>query len=167
MSLILTVPERLALMCTDAHPSIVASYSEYVEQLDSLQAPAWVIEVGEGSYSGGAEGDADFTENYVLSLIGKPLGQGALAEYELQMRAIVDSTIRYFLRHSQLQFSNERALEGLAPLQPLNDIKHFTLRRSPATLSSKGVNENFWGTQLTLEIVGATQYTPVLIPRTA
>lgn len=161
MSLILTVPERLAQMCYDASEETKSTHFTNVDQLDSIERPAWIIEIGAAEYPDFAVGDEEPKETYTAVLVGKDIGLGATNEYEQQAWRIVDATVKYFLARRQLQMSNQR---GAFPAKrgSLDGVKTIRLSRTAITQSSRGAEENFWGCQITFEITEGYAYDEVL-----
>jgi len=173
MTVVDIAPYRLELMCQDSHPDVLAARSDYVEQLDPAQRPIWIIEEGEGTYTGVGQGLVDGDEVYVLSFVGETFGRGRQQdnEYEIQAREMVAACLRYLWEHSQLQFTNDHDLKDddgnvLAQLVALPRVMFATIRKGPVTLHSKGAEENFWGCVLTVTINEREQYTERMVART-
>lgn len=159
MTVLLTAPARLALMLVDAHVDVVSAYSTWQDDIDTIQRPAWLIthQGGEALRPEGAVSSDLFSESYRLEFFGKMFGMGLEDEYELQARSIVASTIDYFRRHPQLQFSNERGLEA-AGLPVLQGVQWINLQFSPVTLYKQAEDDAFWGGVMTINITGRVGY---------
>lgn len=164
MTLLLTAPQRLAIMAKDASPLFKFSSDEFQETLDSLLRPAVLVEIGAADYPPIAQNVEEPTEEYSLTVIGMKYGQGARSEAETQLRVLVDALITYFFTRTQLQFTNDRSLEA-APLGPLLGVKWARLyRRELVTTVTRSEGDGaFWGSTLNVRITAQVLAHEVLV----
>jgi len=164
MTLILTAPQRLAIMAKDSDTRFVFATDKFVATLDDSQRPAALILVGSGDYPPVASQVEKPTEIYTIEIHGKKFGQGAVtdAEAETENRSLTASVITYFIKRSQLQFSNTRTLEA-ADLPALAGVESFRLRRDVLVPLEKGNESPFWGCVITVTIVTIEQALEVLV----
>lgn len=158
MSQLLTIPDRLCLMLKDCDPDVVAAYHTHQDSLDYVERPCWIVTMGDASYDAGESSSeqAAVNESYTLDFVGEPFTgteEDYNAFYELQARRIAHNSVLYFLRHPNLQCSNQRGLLD-AKLPALAGIWWARpTSRSAVTLMTRGSNdEGFWGFSISLEI---------------
>ena len=158
MSLIMTLPKRLAMMLKDCNENIVEAYYLHQDNLDYVERPSWIITSGEATYSVGSNTSADqaeVEESYELFLVGEPI-KGVDQEYgyyEEQTRKIANDAIIYLLRHPNLQFSNSRGLED-DTLPNLEGVLWMRPQsRSPIAIQTReGIEEQFWGFSISINV---------------
>lgn len=170
MTVLATAPQRIALMLKDADSRIRNSW--YTERLavDQAERPAWVVRDGDDSqYEVGglsAQAAVGWNETYTAELHGPYFGAGVKDEKELELRAIVANTLRYFYAHPRLQFSNLRADPALTPLPMLQGVLYCTFRKEHAGLYvPPGFEESqtAWGVRLHITIFGKSGAREVLV----
>lgn len=159
MSVFLAAPQRLALMMRDSNPNIVEAYYLYVDNLDYIKRPSYIIAAGSASYSindSTTVSQASVEEDYEIYYVGEPFKsteEDFGNVFELQTRQAAFDAIVYLLRHPNLQFSDTRGLYG-KPLPNLRGV--FWARpqsRSPvAIMTREGIEEPFWGFSISLSL---------------
>lgn len=156
MTVLLTAPERLKIMAKDADTRIQYSTDTFQKTLDSVQTPAALIEIGESDYPPLAASVEHPNEVYKMLLVSGKLGQGADTELETLNRELADIIHLYFLKRTQLQFSNLRDLEAnsLPPLQGV--LWARTNRSNGPTLLERENYGPFWGCEFTVAIKAIT-----------
>ena len=156
MTVLLTAPQRLAIMAKDADPRIVYSTDKYQETLDSVQTPAVLIDIGESNYPPTAASIEFPEEIYKIILVTGKYGQGAQDELEQTNRELADIIHLYFLRRTLLQFPNQRELEP-GKLPALVFVRHARTNRSngPTVLQRESFGP-FWGCEFTVAIASIT-----------
>ena len=157
MTLILTVPPRLAIMAADSTPLIKDSSDEFQKSLDTAVRPFVLVEIGSGEYPAVAAGTEEPIETFEMTIIGPKFGQGAKGDAEHELRQVTAALITYFQRHPSLQFSNTLRRQP-APLGALSGIKWARLYMREycgvVTRSEPGM-EPFWGTKLSFHCIEA------------
>lgn len=158
---IITMPQRLAEMLVDCHPSIVAGYWYTQGDVDQIERPCWLIFVGDARYPQVTQDQEQVEQSYSIAYIGQiytsPEDAEFSEEYELLARQVADAAIKYLLSHNQGQVSNER---GLFPSEKsaLDSIMWTKISsRSGVTLYQRDGVEGlaFWG--FTIDIVVTEQ----------
>lgn|SRR5512138_1960070 len=168
MCLLTTVPPRLMQMAYDASESIVFTSHLFddTQTIDDIKRPAAILDmsVGGGDYPPNAAGVEEPTETYSLLIVGENYGQGGEGQAELELRQIVQDVVNYFIRHTQLQVSNQRGALP-APLPPLPGVMWMRVQRAPATrMGSQEGSGRFWGCILTLTVTEAVDALEVIVP---
>lgn len=160
MSVVLTAPERLALMLKDCDERVTAAYPLYVTDIDfDFLRPAWIVTAGEASYALNSEtsvSQASIDEDYELTYVGH-IATGTEQDwnsyYERVAREIANNAVVYLLRAPNLQFPNLRGLADNA-LPPLNGVLWSRpQRRSQITLMTReSLEQPFWGFSISLSV---------------
>ena len=153
MSLVMTAPERLSLMAYDASVLIRFTNHWFTEQVDDDMRPAVLVEVGEGDFPPTASNVEAPVETYELSVIGQTLaGADGNQQHEAELRQVTADLVHYFVKRSQLQFSNQRSRTGYTELGPLVGVQRARIRRGLINAMTKGEMQPFWGCQLTVTV---------------
>lgn len=153
MSLILTAPERLALMAYDASTLVRFTNYWFTEQVDDDMRPAVLVEVGEGDFPGTASNVEAPVETYELSIIGQTFaGADGNQQHEAEVRRVSSDIVNYFFKRTQLQFSNQRSRSGYTELGPLVGVQHARIRRGLINAMTKADMPPFWGCQITVTV---------------
>lgn len=164
MALILTAPDRLALMMFDCHQSIMASYHLVQDNIDYVERPCFLISVEGANFPGVSSEQSQSEESFRLDYIGQTFNTGHAHEYEILAREVADAAVRYVIEHDRLQFSNQR---GVQPnkLSPIPHVKWTNIdNRGPITLMQRdGVDEAFWGFSIDITITASYPYEEKLI----
>lgn len=153
MTVIETVPQRLAIMGVDADARIRYATPYFAEQIDSGLRPAIVVEVGEADYPAVTAGMEQGIEAFRVLLIGDKYSErGENNQAEKLTRGIVANLSRYYARCTQLQFHNLRGLES-TPLGPLAGVKWARMKRGGVGPVSRPDGEgDFWGCEFNITV---------------
>lgn len=160
MTLILTVPARLALMLYDADTHIVKSFEGHQKAIDPLmQMPAWEVSDGGGNYDTASSQVWNPQETYTATLIVAQYGEGVrdertfINQYETATRGIMHNTVRYFLARPDLVFSDDRN-SGAGRLAALVGVKFSKISRDPCAIyGNDDGSGKFYGAKLTFTII--------------
>ncbi len=164
---ILTVPQRLAQMLADCHPTIVASYYYTQESIDQVERPCWLIFVEDASYPGTTVDQEQVEQGYSIAYVGQVFSAGGYVEFDAQYeqlaRKIAEDAVRYLLSHPQGQVSNTNNLlpEPLGSLDGITSIRVNS--RSGVTLFSRDAVEGsaFWGFTIDITVTEQFEYETV------
>lgn len=157
MTLILTIPQRLAIMAADSTPLIKDASDEFQKSLDTAKRPFVLVEIGSGEYPGVAAGTEEPIETFEMTLISSKAGQGAKGDAEKELRVLTDALIAYFQKHTSLQFPNNLKRQPAA-LGALSGVKWSRLfMRDYCGLVVRGDVgiEPFWGTKFSFRCIEA------------
>lgn len=157
MSLILTLPNRLALCLKDCHPAVKNAYPYTEENLDYLKRPCFLVGAGEERflYDESASEQTYYDTTTQVDFVGEPftaVDRDYNHHYEVIAREIAAAAVLYLLKRPQLQFSNLRGDAALEQLPPLAGVLWCRPdSRSTVTLMQRGgIEEAFWGFTLSL-----------------
>src|SRR5689334_5449858 len=106
MTLILTVPDRLAIMCEDVDNRIVKAFKYVPNDIDQAMRPAFLVKVDEATFPQVANSVVEPEETYVMDYIGQKYQAGEDDVWEKLTREIADKFFTYFFGRTQLQFTN-------------------------------------------------------------
>lgn len=166
MTVLLTAPERIAIMLEDI-PGINHAYWTEQKAIDTAQRPACLISIDEGSFPANGNTDVETEETYTIDYVGFPFDQGESAAYELQARQHAFGVYEYFFARPGLQFTNDRGRQP-AKLRQLQYVKWSRLaRRSPvALMTGHGIEIPYWGFTYGLTVFSGRDIKEILVPRT-
>lgn len=167
MSLLMTAPQRIVLCAVDANDDIREGSDEFQPNLDTFKRPFILVECSTGTYPPNAAGAEEPNEEYLITIISDKLGQQAKGEAEKQIRQITHDVIEYFQEHTQLQFTDDRGLNG-AKLPALVGVKwaRIDMRSYVGVVEKGGGGEGegpFWGTTLTCHVEEVVKRTERLV----
>ena len=154
---ILTVPERLAQVLIDCHPSIVGAYHFTQEAIDQIERPCWLIFVEDASYPKTSNNQELVEQGYSIAYVGEVFNGGYIdfaPEYEVRARQVAEASVKYLFEHPQLQMSNKRGVFS-ERLRGLNGVQQMMVDgRGPVTLYSRDGVEGtaFWGFTIDITI---------------
>lgn len=161
MTLITTVPARLALMLMDADEHIQFVGEGFQKNYESdTQLPAWEIADGGTNYDLVAANIANPVDTYTATLITQKYSAGMdddttrVNEYQTLTRSIMANTIEYFLKRPDLVFSDVRGVSTTGALPALVGVKWAKISREPEGIY--GADEGFgrfWGGKLTFTVM--------------
>lgn len=165
MTLITTVPQRLALMLMDADEHIKFVAEGFQKNYDAdIQLPAWEISDGGSNYDIIAANIANPVDTYNAQLITQKYGTGVdddttrVSEYQTLTRSILQNTVEYFLKRPDLVFSDVRGVSTTGALPALRGVKWCKISREPDGVygGDEGFGK-FWGGKLTFTVMTEIQ----------
>lgn len=170
MTLITTIPQRLALMLMDADENIQYVGEGFQKNYDAdIQLPAWEISDGGSNYDIIAANIVNPVDTYTATLITQKYGTGVdddttrVSEYQTLTRSILKNTVEYFLKRPDLVFSDTRGVSTTGALPALRGVKWVKLSREPEGIygSDEGFGR-FWGGKLTFTVMTEVQVMRVI-----
>lgn len=166
MTLVLTAPERIAVMLEDIEDMKHAFWT-HQKAIDTAVRPCCLVRIDEGSFPANGNTDIEAEETYVIDYIGYPFDQGEAHNWELQARQHAYDIYLYFFQRPSLQFSNNLGNQP-ATLIGLNGVKWSRFsRRSPiALMTGNGIEQPFWGFTYSLGVFSGRNVREILVPRT-
>ncbi len=166
MTLILTAPERIAIMLEDI-PLMKNAFWKHQKAIDTAVRPCCLVRIDEASFPANGATDVETEESFVIDYIGFPFDQGEENMYELQARQHAFDVYLYFFERTQLQFTNDRGRQP-AKLRPLDRVKWARLtRRSPvALMTGNGIEVPFWGFTYGISVISGRNVPEKLVART-
>lgn len=168
MTVILTAPERISLMCEDV-AGIKHGYWKTQKSIDPAERPCCLIRIDEGTFSGEpkAATDVEAEETYIIDYIGMQFDQGKEHRFEMEARQHAFDLYMYFFQRPSLQFTNSLAKPDLSPLIGLAFVKWARIsRRSPiALMTGNGIETPFWGFTYAVGVFSGRTVKEILVPR--
>lgn len=161
MTLITTVPARLALMLMDADENIKRAAEGFQKNYEGdLDLPAWEVADGGTNYDLVAANIANPVDTYTATLITAKYGTGMdddttrVNEYQTLTRSIMQNTVEYFLKRPDLVFSDVRGVSTTGALPALVGVKWVKISREPEGIyGSDDAFGKFWGGKLTFTVM--------------